>query len=101
MTSSEAAPSWSALLIASGGPVALRAPSPRRHAHAAAARGPGGAVGRGAMRGACLANAGGAVMPTFSLPAAIALAILACCAGYFVAWIAAWLFSGYSAGSLP
>jgi hypothetical protein len=41
------------------------------------------------------------MMPTFSLPATIALAILACCAGYFLAWIAAGLFSGYSAGSLP
>jgi hypothetical protein len=40
-------------------------------------------------------------MPTFSLPAAIALAILAFGAGYFLAWIAAGLFSGYSAGSLP
>jgi hypothetical protein len=40
-------------------------------------------------------------MPTFSLPAAIALVVLACCAGYFLAWIAAGLFSGYSGGSLP
>jgi hypothetical protein len=28
-------------------------------------------------------------MPTFSLPAMVALAILAGCTGYFLAWIAA------------
>jgi hypothetical protein len=53
------------------------------------------------MRGASPADAAGGMMPTFSLPATIALAIMAFCAGYFLAWIATWLFSSYSAGSLP
>jgi hypothetical protein len=43
------------------------------------------------MRQARQADADGGMMPTFSLPATIALAILACCAGYFIAWIAAGL----------
>jgi hypothetical protein len=44
------------------GPVALRAPSRRRQVRAAAARGPGGAVGRGALCGARPADADDAVM---------------------------------------
>jgi hypothetical protein len=88
MTPADAAPSWPCLLVAFGVLWLSGRLLPVAPARTAAARGPGGVVGRGAMRRVRPADAGGGMMPTFSLPATIALAILAGCTGYFLAWIA-------------
>jgi hypothetical protein len=79
--SSVAAPSWPHLLVASGALWLSGRLLPRRRARAASARGPGGAVGRGALCGARPADAGAVRMTRLLALGAVILALAGCVEG--------------------